>query len=873
MGAMKKAANDERRAILRQDWGAAAEASELSRFNYEMAGLSVKIRDEVDTILNRAKRIGKPKKKETVNPTHKEAILHLIDRYGLASLVPADPSTEPDYATLFAGDNTSGNEDGPRTNDGFNETDFLRSRVADFRDLTTEHMRDLDNAIRYLENEGRIAKDDLLSDGTKKADVVDESTEVMDKVRPLKVWEKGSLMRRLTDTTRKFFSRLDSLTFTAKSLDGYTNLGKDGVKGPVERWIIDKIKEADKKRLIHADKVIEQLTPHLNQISKTIRKWHKQFGKKITIEGAPVPELMQRDGQTMGWRAEQLFAVVLNTGNQGEASNLQNLMAGYDDLTLGAIENIKNMLSVKDMDAVQGIWDTMETLFNDTNQQHLKIKNYEMAKVQATPFVFKGKNYRGGYYPIKHDRELSFIVDDRGKKTDLFESDEATFTTPFTKSGHTVKRVKGVALPLLLNLSLVDAHFRDTLQYIYFSDVIRDSDRITRDAKFRTSATKILGKDVYNTIRPALKHIANPKREGLDVPGARSIEWMRGLSTAYVLAWNTGVAIKQPLSTFGAMRDMGPKAYIDGFFSTLMSPSTHYQEMLELSPYMKDRLKSFDRELRSAFLKLSSEQKGVYFGDTKVTWQDVKNFGFWQIRVADTATVLPIWHGAFNDKLNADQSNLQEAINYADDIVRNSQPSAQPLDLSSWQRDGGVMRLFSQFQTFTVGKYGQRQRLHYRAWRNGSISNLDYAWFNFMDAFVPLVAINLLQSLLWGNDLGDEEIQKDIMLDVIQSWAFMGVPVASSVARSILRYGDPFDSPVLETANKAVRGVVSGAKGLADFEDRKKRERALWGIAHTISILSGVPVSKIVQRAEKGAEQREGVPGIKYLVPAPPGRR
>lgn len=873
LGAMKKASNDERRAILRKDWGEASKQNELARFNYEMAGLSVKIRDEVDTILNRAKKIGKPKKTETVDATHKEAILHLIDRYRLASLVPSDPLTEPDYATLFAGDNTSGNEDGPRTNDGFNETDFLRSRVADFRGLSTEHLRDLDNAIRYLELTGRIAKDDLLSDGIRKSDVVDESTEVMDKVKPKTVWEKGSMMRRLSDVTRKVFANFDSLNFIAKSLDGYTNLGKDGVKGPVERFIIDRIKDADNMRILNAIEIEKAVRPHLVQIDKTIRKWHKKFGNRITIEGAQVPELLQLDGQTKGWKADQIFAVVLNTGNTGETSNLQNLMAGYEDLNAGAIENIKNMLGVKDMRAVQGVWDVIDSLFKKANEQHVKIKGFDMTKIESTPFVFKGESFRGGYYPIAHDRDLSFVVDDRGKKTDLFESDEATFTTPYAKSGHSIKRIKGVALPIRLNLNVVGNHIDNVLRYTYLSDAIRDADKITRDSGFRASAVNILGKDVYSTIRPALKHIANPRREGSGGIVDKAVEWMRGKSTAYILAWNTGVAIKQPLSTAGAIHDMGAKAYLDGFSSVLVSPAAHYQKMIELSPYMRDRLKSFDRELRSAFAKLTPEQKGVYFGDKKVTWDDVANFGFWQIRIADTTTVLPIWHGAFNDKLNAGQSNLDEAIRYADDIVRNSQPSAQPLDLSTWQRDGGAVRLFSSFQTFTVGKYGQRQRLYYRAWRNKSITNAQYAWFNFMDAFVPLIAINLLQSLIWGNDLGDEDTQKDIVVDVLQGWLTMGVPIVSNVARSILRYGDPFDSPVLETANKATRGVVNGVVGLADFEDRKSREKALWGIAHAASILSRVPVSKIAQRAERGAEQQKGVPGIKYLVPAPPSRR
>lgn len=873
LGAIKKATSNERRAILRGDWGEASKQNELARFNYEMASLSAKVREEVDTIIKRAKRIGKPKKVENVDATHKEAILHLINRYNLASLAPNEPSIRPDFNSLFAGNIKEGRDDPgfDFANDGFPIPDFFTiNSIRDFRDLSMEQLRDLDNAIRYLDKVGRKDRKEFLSDGvTRLEDTVNESTDVMDKVKRLKVWEKGSLMRRLTDRTRKFFSRLDSLNFIARSLDGYTNLGKEGIKGPVERFVIDKIKASENNASLEWKRIRDELKPHLVRIDKTIRKWHKQFGNNIRIEGAPVPALLREDGQTKGWKSDQIFAVVLNTGNTGDTSNFNNLLAGYPDLTPPMIENIKNMLSVEDMDAVQGIWDVMESLFPKANEQHLKMKNYVMPKVEATPFIFKGKRYKGGYYPIRHDRNLSYIVDDRGKAEDLFNSDEAQFLVPYTKSGHTIKRIRGVALPILLNLSPVDTHFRDVVQYIHYSDAIRDADKITRDPDFRRAATRILGKEVYDTIRPALKHIANPKRPGLDIPGGRAIEWMRSLSTAYTLAWNVGVAIKQPLSTYGAVRDMGIRAYLDGFSSVLMAPSVHYQKMLELSTYMRNRLSAFDRELKSEFVKLTKAQRGIYFGDSKVTWQDVKNFGYWPIRLADTGTVMPIWHGAFNDKLNADQSNLDEAIRYADDIVRNSQPSAAPLDLSSWQRDGGVFRLLSQFQTFTVGKYGQRQRMFYRAWRNGSISTMEYAWFNFMDAMLPLVTINLLQALLWGEDISDDEVLEEKMRNIGFGWLTMGVPLASNVIRMIDGYGDPIDSPVFETANKAIRGSVAAAKALDGFKNKKEREQALWGLGHTLSILSGVPVSKIVQRAEKGAKAKEAAPGIRYLVPPP----
>jgi hypothetical protein len=65
-----------------------------------------------------------------------------------------------------------------------------------------------------------------------------------------------------------------------------------------------------------------------------------------------------------------------------------------------------------------------------------------------------------------------------------------------------------------------------------------------------------------------------------------------------------------------------------------------------------------------------------------------------------------------------------------------------------------------------------------------------------------------------------------------------------------------------------IEGLLAGLESLNGFENDKDRERALWDIAHVLSILMGVPVDKIVARAIKGSKQKKGVEGAKYLVPA-----
>jgi hypothetical protein len=309
---------------------------------------------------------------------------------------------------------------------------------------------------------------------------------------------------------------------------------------------------------------------------------------------------------------------------------------------------------------------------------------------------------------------------------------------------------------------------------------------------------------------------------------------------------------------------MGLKDYIHGFAVLFTSsPMRRYEEMQALSPYMAARAKSFDRELMQQFNLLKPDQRALWLGDKALTWEDVRNFGFWPIRLMDTLAVLPIWHGAFQKSLRKTNGDVEKSVAYADNIVRKTQPSAQPVDLTHWQRVGGIARLFSLFQTFTVGKYRQRQRLHFRAFLAGKLSMMDYAWFNFMDAVLPAVGMQLLFAVLWERDLEDDESLWEMAKGVMQYWLLTGLPVFEGLWGE---FGGPLDTPVSAGPDEFKKSIGNGAKYLSD-QDEDNLTKIWWSLAHIISFISGVPISKLAQKTAIGSEQEGGVQ--KYLVPAP----
>jgi hypothetical protein len=883
LNAMKRAATNMRKAEKAKDYAKAIRESEKMLLNKEMAAISVRNRRAVTAFENRAKKFRKLGAPKSVSLRYREGIRSLIERF---SILPNVAPQNEDYSVADLQNllqPPKSEKEEPYAVE-FYASEFLIPsrpedvRVRDYKKISMFELKELDNVMKFLTKMGRDEQMGLLSDGeTQLQEVVDENVEEMNAIEPQKVYDRFSIARKLTDTSRKFFANLLGLPYITKALGGYQAL--KGKISSLETWITERLKDIEDDRLRRTDQNNQAIQEAVTVIGNAQRRMIKNAkGQKLFDSGVPVPEIIQDNGSQLNyWTPEQIMALAFNRGNQ---SNINAVTQGFEGLTLGQIDTLLNKyLTQQDMDAVQTILDQMESFFAETDRTHVKMKGFHMGKVPAQEWIFKGKKYRGGYYPLNYDRVLSDFIGEKKEIEDLFESEQAKFTVPFAASSHTITRTEsGHALPVDLRLIHIYRHFDKTIRYITHAETIRDVDRIIRNKEWRKAAEKALGKDVYAQIRPSLKHIANPHIPGVDIPGKRAVGYLRSVATAANLALNTMVAMKQVFSTPSAIHDMGLgdgggfKAYLKGMGHVMASPSVAYNTMLDMSPYMKERITSWERDLlRPKFNKMTPNQREVAFGNRHVTWDDVVNLGFFEIKAMDTATVLPIWWGAYQDKLNENSSNEKEAIRHADNIVRDTQPSATALDVSAWFRAGGFFSLFNLHQTFTVGKYGQRQRTYYRAFRDGKISAVDYAWFNFMDALIPLISINVMVAFLKGGDLaGDEEEWYDIAEKSISSWLFMGIPLVSSMYDAITKgWRDPLEVPGARQVKRTARTIGQMGQGVSNIVtgeelSGKEKEQLYWGMADMASDFSRVPVSKISKKALEGDGFREKIFGKQF---------
>lgn len=888
---MRKHSKLREEAAVERNANAEAFHLEKVRMAHEFVGESVRVREEVKKIVDRAKRFAKSK---TIDNHYRDHIRVLVQRFNLGgkSLVPVSPDHMSSLKTLIESQN-----DIMETAPSFPEWLVEGSTAVNWVDLTVDELRTLDDLLKYLQHQGREQSKENERVSKERIDNAAEACTKDAEGRKRKTHEYGTVMRKVMDAKDKIVASLDTLQYLFSSFDTENDTGKDGVRGNNISMIFDPLVEAQNNKSRMWSEMQVKIKPALRHLRKTARKWEKQHGKSFTRimltdelrkqigEGAdvdldgqkylelPVPAILQEDGRK--WTADSILGLMLQTGT---ASNLERVYAGYPDFKENhVLSYLKSMLTHEDWDAIQQIWDAVDTLYPEIDKVHKQLNGFNMSKTEALPFGIerggKIKKYQGGYFPAVYDSTLpqTQFVKQYTELDELISRAEAINQTPAARSGFTKgRKAKAPGFPLKLSVNVAVEHLYDTIHYVTHADALRFADRLTRHQKWERGYTDVMGSAAYDAVRGHLKAIAKPEKPVRDI-WQRIGGNLRTAATPFILGWNFGVATKQVFSLPGGVHDIGMKEFCKGLKTVMStSPRKHMKWIHEVSPFMRDRANSMDRELSDMANKFRTDVRTIEVFGKELSHQDAVDLGFWPIRVADMATTYTLWVTAY-EKAMRQGKDMEQAVFYADDIIRKSQPSSQAIDQTMWQRHQGAMRMLSMFQTYTVRTFGARQRHHFRAMKAGKMTKVEYAKYVLYDQIFPPIAMQLAFALMWGNapDPDDDETVLDFLLEMgegVAMYQFAGLPLVSSVFSAF----DADKTPAMTGIKLVQRSLKTGWAFLENPDD-KQTERMLWSLFHLGSYATRVPASQLARRYKKGMEQLESGEGtiINPLIPEP----
>jgi len=293
------------------------------------------------------------------------------------------------------------------------------------------------------------------------------------------------------------------------------------------------------------------------------------------------------------------------------------------------------------------------------------------------------------------------------------------------------------------------------------------------------------------------------------------------------------------------MKIMGAKHSILG-----LDGSEQWEKIKEMSGYIRLREGNINREITDTVNRMSPMVNRFEIAGKDFSWKDVQDFMFEWIQMNDRAVIGPVWLGAYNKyiKENAkkDLTDVQKhknAVERADVLIRDTQASTLPADLSSVQRAEGALRLFTSFMSSTF-KYGNLVLKYNRLWREGKYTNKQYFKHIMYDTMMQSWAGAIMSSLLATGDLPEWWEIGTAPVEMLLSW----IPFFRDIAGA-LKYRTPVGSTTaFEGLNRAVKAGKSAwevTQGDKEFYD------AMWDLGRAIEFQYGVPALKVVKDMDR----------------------
>lgn len=515
-------------------------------------------------------------------------------------------------------------------------------------------------------------------------------------------------------------------------------------------------------------------------------------------------------------RLEQVLAIALNQGNEYNKTALID-GSGWNQQQVDAI---LDRLEERHWKAVVKIAKLIESFKEPSFELERELTGVTPKAVEPSHVVTKFGVLEGWYYPLKGDPVRSRRVMQREDAQSAQELFGGNGYKPMTRHNHLTERQGWGKTPVWLSLNVASEHLYNTIHDITHRKALIQVDRLTQDPVIADAIERAVGRELHAQIRPWLKGIAGERI----VVGAQFIDRFfgrirQGASVAY-MGLKVSVMLTQGLGVLNAIgpEGVGARRFFGEMGQFLAHGPLEAQRRaswaISMSPALKARLTSFDREARDAVKRGIFRQGG----------RDMSQAFMATIGYCDMAITIPTWIAAYHRAIENGKSpdgEFSEAVLEADSVVRITMGSGAPKDLSQVQRGGELYRLFTMFYSAMNAIYAQ-QALTIAAIRDGRMTLPQIVSAAFYLWFLPAV----LDDLIAGRGPDDD--------DDWWSWAASELAVypAMSIvlARDSIGYGQnvargeylDFAYPAFKVMETTIRALVMPVKDLLTEGELKR---------------------------------------------------
>jgi hypothetical protein len=718
----------------------------------------------------------------------------------------------------------------------------------------------LSETVASLWNLSRRSK--VIENDGKRIDLEEAATQLADQLFSRMREGKNPEMTAAMTDGEKVMRGISGLRASIRRVEHWAHLMDGGKAGPFTKLVWRPISEGSdahrawsgEKRKVYAD-LLKALQPTL------------------TFKKIDAPEL----GHVFADKLELLHAI-LHTGND---SNKRKLLLGgrggaqpwasvdeagnvdtsrWDRFVARMVK--EGAITKADYDFAQGVWDLLETMKPAAQKAHRSIFGRYFEEVTANPFNTPWGEYRGGYIPASVDTALVQDADLRAEAERI--NDGGSFMFPSASRGFTKSRVENYTKPLALDLRLLSAHIDKVSQFTHLAAPVRDTLRLLNQSMVKEMLVNYDPVAMKDMLLPWLNRsvkqiVTTPTAgEGGKLIDAffRELRKRTGMNVMFANLVNTA----QQITGFSiTMVKVKPRYLVKGLWMTVRAPGEMSQMVAGQSAFMAERLhnQSMDaaQDLAELLVKPDLYKTVKHFSDRHV---------YFMQHAAQNVVDLVSWVGA-NAQALAEGKDMKEAVREADAIVRMTQGSTNPEDVSRFETGPAMTRLFTQFASYfnmqgnllaTEMQLATEQKRPLRA-----------AWVIMLGFSLPALLSDGLRMALTGQFDDDDD---DGYLDEILSWFFGSqfrgatalIPGAGPTINAVVNsFNDkPYDdrlsvSPGVAAVETAVRTPAEIVKLLQGEGDGSRTTKDLLTL---LGLITGLPTGALGKPAGYAVDVAEG---------------
>ncbi len=788
----------------------------------------------------------------------------------------------------------------------FKEVDEI-TKLKDIKDLAVEDFDSLDEVIQSLWYQSRRERQIEIEGKKLELDaIIPELVEPMQKMPKAKlkgITEAVTRLEKLGSMIEDQKARMRRVEPWADEFDGATRqmsgavLQREGLEaGPFTRYIWRPIKNS--------------LTEYRTAQIKYTKKYAKMlqdvdFGETVIV--ANEFDKPYKFGKLHSGRGKvELLGAMLHTGNK---SNLRKLLIGrgwgqlredgsldtrqWDTFVKRMIDS--NILTKKDFDFLQAVWDLNEEMLPLMQKTHRNVFGYYFKVVEASPTINKYGTYRGGYVPAKVDID---IVKDAQRNAALEDlKTDFRLSLPAVQKGFTMTRVE-YNRPLSLHLNAMVKHIDDALRFAYVQPAVTDVLKIIKNKEFAAALTAVKPSAIDYMLLPWLNNAA---RQTTMLSGQNRLmdnffrELRRRVGNSIMFA-NFQNAVQQFTGNFPSLIKVEGKYMRSGLKQYYMNPAKTQEIIAELSPFM-------DQRQNNQMFDIQDTLNDLIINPDKFekinAWTNKHAYFIQQAFQNQVDSV--VWIGSYNQFLANKPMSMpdavaqQEAIAQADANVRMTQDSLQPEDRAAFQTDTPLVQSLLQFTSYfnmmaNLNATNYKKMVNdmgYKITGKGS-GRLIYTFM--FGLYLPAVVSGVIVNAFGGN-LNDAD--EDGYLDEIFELLFFEplrfglafipggniLPVPFNVLND-----KPYDdristSPSISTLESSTTGTVRALQAVLD-PNKDVTGKNVKDVFTLLSLISNYPLTILgrplgyLQDVGTGRVQPEGpVDFIRGVVTGKSGRR